>query len=182
MLDRFLSHYDVSEVHGIEISASKGIVMQAVEQWHPRDSIAWRWLLALRGLGVPDGTLRGWAHSLGFLLLAEDENGIAFGQIGRFWAARERGALVSARSVEEFLQHDDPSCAIAVMDLRAESLASDRTRLVTETRVRALSAQARWRFRLYWLLIRPFSGLLRGTMLRGIKKHAESAAGGAQAG
>ncbi|TMB67768.1 MAG: hypothetical protein E6J43_07850, partial [Chloroflexi bacterium] len=43
------------------------------------------------------------------------------------------------------------------------------TRLFTETRVRCLGVPSRRWFRLYWLVIRPFSGLLRRSMLRGIK-------------
>ena len=38
--------------------------------------------------------------------------------------------------------------------------------LHTETRVRAVDAAARRRFRLYWLVVRPFSGLIRRRWLR----------------
>jgi hypothetical protein len=46
------------------------------------------------------------------------------------------------------------------------------SRLYTETRVRCLGASSRRWFRLYWLVIRPFSGLLRRSMLRGIRTEA----------
>ncbi len=39
----------------------------------------------------------------------------------------------------------------------------------------ATDAAARRRFRLYWLAIRPFSGLIRRLWLRAIKRRAESA-------
>ncbi len=58
------------------------------------------------------------------------------------------------------------------MSVRIEALAPDRTRVATETRIRALGPSARRWFRLYWLIIRPFSGLLRRAMLNGIEKRA----------
>jgi hypothetical protein len=47
------------------------------------------------------------------------------------------------------------------------------TALSTETRVRVAAGPARTRFRAYWLLVRPFSGLLRRAMLRAVKREAE---------
>lgn len=47
--------------------------------------------------------------------------------------------------------------------------------LSTETRVRADDPAARRRFRLYWLAIRPGSGLIRRLMLRAIRAEAEQA-------
>jgi hypothetical protein len=51
----------------------------------------------------------------------------------------------------------------------------DGETLSTETRVWAADPPARRRFRLYWLAIRPFSGLIRRLWLRAIKRRAESA-------
>jgi len=114
---------------------------------------------------------------MGFLCLADTEDEMVYGQIGRFWSINERAALASPRSADEFLAFDDPRYAVAAMNVRLEALAPGRTRLSTETRVRALGPHARRRFRLYWLLIRPFSGLLRGAMLRGVRKRARALAG-----
>src|SRR5439155_20134864 len=91
-------------------------------------------------------------------------------QAGRFWSPNERAALVSPRTIEDFHALNDPGVAVAAMNFVVESRASGRgTRLFTETRVRCLGASSRRWFRLYWLVIRPFSGLLRRAMLRGIK-------------
>ena len=96
-----------------------------------------------------------------------------YGQAGRFWSPNERAALVSPRTIEEFHGLTDPGVAVAAMNFVVESRASGRgTRLFTETRVRCLGASSRRWFRLYWLVIRPFSGLLRRAMLRGIKAAA----------
>ena len=180
MLDRFLPTYHFSERHHTDIRAGREAVRRAADDWQPAGSLLWRTLLRMRGLGAPGGTLRGWSASMGFLCLADTEDEVVYAQAGRFWSLNERDALVSPRTAEELLALDDPRAAVAAMSLRFESLAADRTRVVTETRIRALGPSARRWFRLYWLLIRPFSGLLRRSMLAGIRKRAEGwAIGGA---
>lgn len=47
-------------------------------------------------------------------------------------------------------------------------------RLATETRVHALSAPARRRFRLYWLAVGPFSALIRRRWLAAARRAAET--------
>ena len=173
LLDRFLPTYEFSERHSTVVAAPRDAVRRALDEWRPSESWLWRPLLIARGLGTPKGTLRQWAEATGFLCLADTEDEIVYAQAGRFWSLNERAALVSPRTPEELLAHDDPRAAIAALNFHLEPLAPGRTRLVTETRVHALGPQARRRFRLYWLLIRPFSGLLRRSMLAGIKKRAE---------
>ena len=175
MLDRFLPTYEFSERHETVVAAPRDAVRRAADEWRPADSWLWRVLFRLRGLGRLDGTMRQWAEAAGFLCLADTEDEIVYAQAGRFWSRNERDALVSPRTAEELLTLDDPGVAVAAMSVRLEALAPDRTRVVTETRIRALGPRARRRFRLYWLLIRPFSGVLRRSMLAGIKKRAERA-------
>ncbi len=172
LIDDVLPQYDFSERHETLVPAPEEVVRRAIEEWRPDESFLWRALLRLRGLGRPAGSLREWAEASGFLRLAEDENEVVYGQVGRFWALDERRAMLSPTTPEEFRGFSDPGSAAAVMNVRLEALAPARTRLSTETRVRALGGQARWRFRLYWLLIRPFSGLLRRSMLLGIRAKA----------
>jgi hypothetical protein len=57
-------------------------------------------------------------------------------------------------------------------DLRAEPLRDGRSRLITETRVAADDERSRRLFRLYWLAIRPFSGLIRRRYLAAIARSA----------
>ncbi len=180
-LDDFLPQYDFSSRHSRLIGAPKHIVRQAAQQWQPRESLLWRALLIGRGLGAPKGTMRQWAEGMGFLCLADTDDETVYAQAGRFWSLRERNALVSPRTADELRAIDNPNVAIAAMALRFESISQDRTRLSTETRIRALGPTARRWFRLYWLIIAPFSGLLRGAMLRGIEKHALAAAAGVAA-
>ncbi|MEX1254560.1 MAG: hypothetical protein WEE64_09480 [Dehalococcoidia bacterium] len=175
LLDDFMPEYEFSERHERIVAAPKEVVRQAALDWRPEESLLWRALLRLRGLGSPGGgTLAGWAESMGFLRLAEDEGELVYGQAGQFWSLRERSALVSPQTVEQFRTLNDPRYAVAAFNIRVEALAPDRTRLTTETRVHPLGPSARRWFRIYWLLIRPFSGLLRSAMLRGIEARAVS--------
>jgi hypothetical protein len=173
LIDDFMPEYEFSERHERIVAAAADAVRRAVEEWQPRESILWRLLLRMRGLRAPAGSLRGWAESMGFLCLAETEDEVVYGLAGRFWSLRERDALAPVTSAEEFRAFDDPGSAASLFNLRVEPLTVARTRLVTETRIHALGPAARRSFRLYWLLIRPFSGLLRREMLRGIAARAE---------
>ena len=175
LIDDFLPKFDFSERHQTIIPASPDDVRRVIDEWRPTESFLWRWLVRLRGLGSPKGTLREWGEANGFLRLAQTDEEVVYGQAGRFWVANERAAMVSPRTVEEFRGLNDPSVAVAVMNFLVEPHASGRgTRLFTETRVRCLGRSSRRWFRLYWLVIRPFSGLLRRAMLSGIRARAIS--------
>jgi hypothetical protein len=53
------------------------------------------------------------------------------------------------------------------------SPADGSSRLSTETRVQTFGRAATVKFRLYWLVVEPFSGLIRKAMLREVKRIAE---------
>jgi len=172
LIDDFVPEFDFNEIHQTVVPAPPDAVRRAVQEWRPIESLLWRWLVRMRGLGSPNGTLRQWGEDNGFLRLAETEHEVVYGQAGRFWAPNERTAMVSPRTVEEFRGLTDARHAVAAMNFTVEALRPARTRLYTETRLRCLGASSRRWFRLYWLVIRPFSGLLRRAMLRGIKADA----------
>ena len=172
LMDEFVPDYDFHERHQIFVPAPAEAVRRAADAWQTDASFLWRWLMRLRGLGSPNGTLRESAAANGFLCLADTDEEVVYGQAGRFWSLNERAAMLSPRTVEEFRTLSDPRYAIAAMNIKIEPQGSGGTRLYTETRVRCLGASSRRWFRLYWSLIRPFSGLLRHAMLRGIRAEA----------
>lgn len=51
-----------------------------------------------------------------------------------------------------------------------------REGLSTETRIKCFGSAALWKFRPYWSLVRPFSGLIRKAILKQVKTAAESKA------
>jgi len=58
----------------------------------------------------------------------------------------------------------------------AVPIGGDATRLATETRVHAADSAARRRFQLYWLVVGPFSALIRRRWLASARRAAESSA------
>jgi hypothetical protein len=61
--------------------------------------------------------------------------------------------------------------ARGVWNFGVSEIGTGKTLLETETRVTCGDVASRRKFRLYWLLVRPFSGLIRRLMLRAIRKH-----------
>jgi hypothetical protein len=100
-----------------------------------------------------------------------------------------RGMPARGRSVEEYLRalefehlgrtpnewaavHEGERLKIAIA-FEAEPIPGG-SRLATETRVKALDERVLRRFRLYWLAIGPFSGLIRRRWLRAAQEAARA--------
>jgi len=76
------------------------------------------------------------------------------------------------RAPDGFAPFDRPGYAKVVWDFRLTPQADGTTRLSTETRIRCLDAESRRRFRRYWRVIQPFSGLIRLALLRAVAREA----------
>jgi len=59
LIDEFLPEYDFHERHETLVPAQGEVTRRAVEEWKPQDSLLWRLLLRLRGLGPPQGRVAG---------------------------------------------------------------------------------------------------------------------------
>jgi hypothetical protein len=131
-----------------------------------------RLLFRLRGMPASSLRLDG-MHRIGFRILADvPEREVVLGLIGRFWTPS--GGLCRFDPVD-FATFREPGWAKAVWGFRMTPIGADRTRLETETRVRCTDDASRRSFRLYWTVIRPFSGLIRRVALRQIRREAEAA-------
>jgi hypothetical protein len=92
---------------------------------------------------------------------------------GRFW--RPVGNVLPFDR-ETFRGAVPAGLARAVWSFEVEDAGDGRTLLSTETRVVCGDAASRRKFRLYWLVVRPFSGWIRIVMLRAIRRASEAAA------
>ncbi len=172
---------DVSEFHETTVHAPIEKVYDALRTANLGDSPIIRLLLRLRELPTmltTGGRKRNLKLNLdaiikgGFVLLGENPpNEIALGLVGRFWTLSGSRCRVNA---EEFASFDLPGYAKAVWNFSLVEESAELTRIATETRVRCLDDASRWRFRLYWALIAPFSGLIRREALRTIRRSSES--------
>ncbi len=99
------------------------------------------------------------------------ENEVLLGVVGRFW--RLDSGTVRGLTAEELLAFARDGFAKALWNFTVEPESESVTRLATETRVVVYGGAARGKFRAYWLLVGPFSGLIRKEMLRMVKRRAE---------
>ena len=181
-LDRFLPVYRHTEVHEVTIAAGVERVMRALRELRERDVALARPLLAVRYLPAalmgrpmrrtdPDRTVVETILKGGFILLEERPAEMIVGVIGRFWQLS--ASLVPLATPADFEAFQQEGYAKAVMNFTVEPLADGKTRLRTETRILPLGQEAARRFGLYWLFVRPGSGLIRWIWLVAIKRKAE---------
>jgi hypothetical protein len=108
----------------------------------------------------------------GFVRLGERPgHELALGLVGRFW--RPSGDRVRLGPAE-FAGFARPGYARVVWTFAVESTGPERCRLTTETRVACVDAAGRRSFRAYWAVVRPFSGLIRQSMLAAVAREAEA--------
>ena len=172
--------YEVSEYHEVTVHAPIDGVYDALRTTDLGTSLIVRALLRMRAFPrllsrqprVRDARID--LDSLlknGFVLLGEHPpTELALGLVGRFWLAADR---TEVNDVDEFREFDQSGYAKAVWNFSVVESGPGAARLATETRVRCLDERSRTRFRLYWSVIAPFSGLIRRQILHTIRRYAE---------
>jgi len=174
-LDDFLPSYEFVERHSLATDATPDRIDTAFRSVAIADIPIARALWFVRRLGRPSGDLTKPFVSgelPGIVLEDVPGEGIVLGLTGQFW--KIRGGYrdpTRPRTVDEFVTYDRPDMCKAVIDFRV-----GESSLSTETRVHVADPAARRRFRRYWFVIRPFSGLIRILFLRAARKRAEAQA------
>jgi hypothetical protein len=172
LLDRHHPVWHARSVHERRVAASAAATFAAVRRLDLSRSAVARALFRLRGLPTSAMSLAG-LERMRFTVLDEwPPHELALGVIGRFWTPR--GAL--RRFVaEEYLAFSEPGYAKAAWGFEVIDDPTG-TRLRTETRISGTDAASTRSFRLYWVVIAPFSGVIRREALRAIATDAESSA------
>jgi hypothetical protein len=174
LIDEVLPEFDFGSHHGRRVAAPPEWVAEAVEMFQFGRAAAF--LIKLRGIRPPSGSIRDVLTQTGFTVLAERPRAeVVFGINGQFWALRELGHLESPRDLDAFRAFDRPGWAQGAVSVRIDPLEDGSTHLTTETRVRCVDEAARRRFVMYWRLIKPFSDWIRRDFLRRIARMAEGA-------
>jgi hypothetical protein len=156
--------YHHRERHSVHVRASPEAALVAARETRLEDVPLVIALSRLRGLNpARRGPIWDGLIERGFRL--HDPETLVL--IGRPW--RFGGEI---RSDREFLGFTEPGYAKMAMDLRAVA-ENGGARLETETRIFLTDARSRRRFAAYWLVIRPFSGLIRRLWLRAARRRAE---------
>jgi hypothetical protein len=153
------------ERHSIRVAASPDEALAAARATRVDDMPLVGVLLRIRGLRRPPQATMWEALAAEGFRPFDDDTLVA---VGRPW--RPRGDV---RDVADFVRFDEPGWAKLAVDLRAGPH-EDGATLETETRVYLTDGPARRRFAAYWLVVRPFSGLVRRLWLRAAKRRAEA--------
>ena len=182
LIDQFLPRYDFAVVHAQVFRVPPEVCLRAARNLDLFQHPAIRVLLGLRALpgraasrltGRRDGGDHGPAAMFrvedmtryGWALLGENPSEIVLGQIGRPWKAA--GATAGPVAVPAaFAAYDEPGYAKVALSLRVDSRGATSSILTMETRVALTDAASLRRFRRYWMVIGPFSGLIRRVALR----------------
>lgn len=162
LLDRYLPAYTHREVHSRAIAATPEAVYAAARTLDFSASWLTRALLGLRGFGVAEANLAGLQRVLQFEII--DESAPHEFVLGGVYPLRRLSA-------EAFVAHAEPGLKMA-WDFSVTP-APTGCLLRTETRVLCIGARTRRLFGLYWLFIRPFSGLIRRELLRCVARTVE---------
>src|SRR5262245_9127087 len=177
-LDELMPHSDVAARYETRVHASVERTREAMRNADFSELPLTRVLMGLRKLAWGRKKLERAAsqeerlHAAGFVSLATgSENEVLLGVVGRFW--RPDSGIVCGLAASEIIAFEREGYAKALWNFTAERVEANVTLLATETRVVTYGTTARRKFRGYWLLVGPFSGMIRREMLRMVKRNAE---------
>ena len=178
LINELLPDHDFHAGYGIRIQAPPSVVYQRLlvadftEIWIVRALMSLRSGRRIRRNAVPcDLPQR--LQGTGFVILAEIPNDeLVIGVAGRFW--RPDGGRGLDLTADDFAGFSRPGYAKAAWNFKLRSETPESTLLSTETRIKCCGPSALWKFRLYWSLIGPFSGLIRKAILQRIKAESEA--------
>jgi hypothetical protein len=177
-LDELMPRFDVAARYETRVDASVERTREAMRNADFSELPFTRLLMGLRTLAWGGKKLersvsqKERLQAAGFVSLSSgSENELLLGVAGRFW--RPDSGIVRGLAASEIIAFEREGYAKALWNFSAERVESNVTRLTTETRVLTYGTAARRKFRAYWLLVGPFSGLIRKEMLRLVKRDAE---------
>lgn len=165
LLDEVLPEWDFRERHRRPVHARPERVFQAVREVTLAEMPVARFLVRLRGMHARmSRPILEEMRKAGFAVAAEEAGReLVFAAVGQPWKLRG-----GDRPDGEFRRFARPGFAKMAFNFRLEG----RT-ISTETRVLLTDQRSRRAFRRYWIVIRPFSGLIRRVWLRAIARRAE---------
>jgi hypothetical protein len=173
LIDEWLPRFDVHERHEIELAVKPERALELMLAIPAAPDRVVGTLIGARGMVARDQPLDRFFLAHRFVVLARTPTEWVAGAVGAVW--RPRGGLVGLRDPEEWRAAAVPGTIKGAIDFRAEAHPGG-SRLTTETRVLAMDERARRAFRLYWLVVGPFSALIRRRWLAAAMASAKRSA------
>ncbi len=171
LIDDALPTYDVCEQYEVRVQAERERVYAEIRKLDLSSAKLSMLLMRLRGMSAPSSFTLDDFLKMRFILLGETRNNeVLLGLVGRFWTLEGGLCRLDADEYRNFVK---PGFAKAAWNFSVSDLPNDSTLLATQTRVYCLDEVSRKRFRVYWLFVGLFSGIIRRDMLHAIKRNAE---------
>jgi hypothetical protein len=158
-LDRLLPAWDWRERHELALPVSPDEAVTAFLASPVAPDLVVRTLLRLRGLRTGT-TIEDAMTRMGFQELHRSPTEVVLGAVGTPWRA--------GGGIRPFAT-DEPGTVRMAVDVRAEPVGEGCV-LSTETRIAATDDPARRAFRRYWLVVHPFSALIRRRWLAAARR------------
>ena len=180
LIDDYLSDYNFSEKHTIEINASNDQILKAIIDLSPNEiSFIFRLLFFIRSfppkmlgrnyIGFdPNVPLLKQLEEKGFKILETNEQEIVFGVIGQFGKFKN-GEIYKIDDFKNFNRNESGKVATNFYLTENEKTVS----LSTETRIQISGKKSKMMFAMYWFIVYSGSAIIRRIWLRAIKKRAE---------
>jgi hypothetical protein len=178
-IDEFLPTHDFSATYELHIDAPTSVVYRSLLRSDFNELWLVRLLLSIRsGRLLPRNRqqtdLRQRLQGTGFVILDEvPAEELVIGVAGRFW--RPDGGRCLDLKTDDFVRFSRPGWAKAAWNFKLSAQSPQSTVFSTETSIKCFGSSAFWKFRFYWTVVRPFSGLIRKLILKQVKSAAESA-------
>lgn len=176
-LDTLLPTWHFRERHRRATKAPASALLTAAEQVTGAEIPVMRVLMSLRSAGrlplVAHHRVLEDMAAMGFTVLDRTSDELVLAAVGRPWAPGRGRAPRLAEQVDPaafFVHFAAPGWAKMIANFQVSG-----GELTTETRVMLTDDRSRRAFGRYWLLIRPFSGLIRRRWLAAIIRHASQA-------
>jgi len=168
LIDKYLRRYTFNEYHEIVVDSPIANVFNVANDFDLSKSKTITWLFKIRGLPTKRLNLKSFINDIGFTNL---ESNAPYENLIGFWARKK---ILPIPSHEDFINNSISPWIKAVWNFQCEELVDNKTKVSTETRVLCVAPITKITFGLYWLMIKPFSGLIRKKMLKIIKKDSET--------
>ena len=167
LIDKYLPEYTFNEFHEIVVNSPIEDVYKIAKNLDLSKSKLIITLFKIRGIPTKRMNLQDFISDIGHTNLEErfpTEN--LFG----LWAKTK---IEPISNHKDFIDNTISARIKIVWNFCFSSLNSTQTKVSTETRVLCVHPVAKVLFGLYWLIIKPFSGIIRTKMLEIIKKDSE---------
>lgn len=167
LIDKYLSVYAFNEFHSIKINASSNGIYKKMLSCDISCSFLVKFLFRLRGMPKHLSTIEH-LSSMGFIKLDEQpDKEILYGIVT---TSPTFNCCQSNLSPTSFVENTSPSIIKAVINFQLQEQKNLTHIISTETRIWCGSREMRAKFRLYWFFIKPFSQLVRISILKQMKR------------